>query len=260
MAQESLSDFRILVAEDHLMLQRLVQSLCTRWGISLVLASDGLEAMEQSKKIQFNIILLDINMPKMSGFEVSEQIRSDLENPNNKTPIVAVTALESEIDTEKFKDAGMTNWLQKPFNPNQLHEMILNTRVENKVPLEKAFKLNDDQLDQELLFRLYENDLAYQYEMFASFLLNIDNHMTSLRSAIGIADRDSIIKNAHRLKPMFAMVGLATLSSICEMLEKNCQADKKTVDLSKLLSKLDSIYPNALENVAIEAKRIKKSL
>ena len=92
-------------------------------------ASEGVEASNLLKKTEFDLILLDIHLPRISGVSVAEELRKS-SGKNATTPILAVTAtLLSEVVLDKFKSVGINDWLPKPYNENQLWEKI-NTLME----------------------------------------------------------------------------------------------------------------------------------
>ena len=91
-------------------------------GLDYEIVNDGLEAVEAVKRSEFNLILMDENMPNMSGIEATKIIKK-LET-RNKIPILAVTANAIKGDREKFLEAGMDDYISKPINANKLKTMI----------------------------------------------------------------------------------------------------------------------------------------
>lgn len=123
LAPKSLKGCRIMVAEDNIMNQKYISSLLTKWEIDFVIASDGKKAVEVAQKQQFDLILMDIQMPNMDGYEASITIRNT-KCLNQKTPIVALTASAMLDQKSKAISAGMTDFISKPFAPNSLLNII----------------------------------------------------------------------------------------------------------------------------------------
>lgn len=119
----SRSGIRILVAEDNVVNQKLVRVILERSGHVVTLVENGQEALEKMKDTEFDIILMDVQMPVMDGTEATKQIRQ-LQKGNN-VPIVALTAHAMQGDREKYLAAGMDAYVSKPIDRNKLLETIL---------------------------------------------------------------------------------------------------------------------------------------
>ena len=122
-APKNLNGSRILVAEDNVMNQKYISSLLTKWNIDFVIAFDGKKAVEQAQKQQFDLILMDIQMPNMDGYEATITIRNT-GSINQKTPIIALTASAMLDQKSKAIDAGMNDFVTKPFAPNNLLSIL----------------------------------------------------------------------------------------------------------------------------------------
>jgi DNA-binding response OmpR family regulator len=109
---------KILIADDEEILRRLMQRSLLNAGYEIVVAENGTEAIEKAEKEEPDLILLDVMMPDMNGFEVCRKLR---ENPRfASTPILMVTALRSEADKEAVAASGATEYLVKPVNQEEL--------------------------------------------------------------------------------------------------------------------------------------------
>ncbi|NWK72592.1 response regulator transcription factor [Bacillus paramycoides] len=104
-------NYRILVIEDDQEIQELIKQFLMTQNYIVETASDGLEGMKQFNKQQFDLILLDVMMPNLDGFEVAKMIRT-----HSKVPIIMLTALEEEQDQIKGFDLGIDDYITKPFS------------------------------------------------------------------------------------------------------------------------------------------------
>lgn len=131
--------FNILLAEDNLVNQRLAVRILEKYHHNVTVANNGLEALEAIQQRRFDVILMDVQMPIMGGFEATANIR-DWERSNGltKTPIIALTAHAMVGDREKCIDAQMDEYLSKPLKPNQLIQTILKCAT-----LESDFNVHD---------------------------------------------------------------------------------------------------------------------
>ncbi|MCO5601728.1 hypothetical protein L7F22_055852 [Adiantum nelumboides] len=116
----------ILVAEDNVVNQKVVMKLLQKWGHTFVLACNGAEAVEQSSKEAFDLILMDVQMPICDGFEATSRIREiEKAHDNGKyTPIVAMTAHAMSGDGDRCISAGMDYYISKPLNSKKLQDIL----------------------------------------------------------------------------------------------------------------------------------------
>jgi signal transduction histidine kinase len=120
-----ISGTRVLLAEDNEMNQLLARKVLQSFGIDVVLAENGLEALETLEKDDFDIILMDIMMPEMDGLEATKKIRSDFSGLKQQIPILAMTAyVFTGGDDKKIEEAGMNDFILKPFHPDNLKRKI----------------------------------------------------------------------------------------------------------------------------------------
>ena len=114
----------ILLAEDNLVNQRLAVKLLEKRGHRVRVANNGLEALKALEQDKFNIVLMDVQMPEMGGFEATAAIREREKTSGGHIPIVAMTAHAMKGDREKCLAAGMNEYLSKPIRTQQLYEVL----------------------------------------------------------------------------------------------------------------------------------------
>ncbi len=113
-----------LVAEDNPFNSKYLLNLLKKWDITAEVGVDGVEALALSKKKKYQIILMDIGMPNMDGYQTTEAIRSDSSNPNFQTPIIALTGYALASQRQKALDTGMNYYITKPYTPEVLLEHL----------------------------------------------------------------------------------------------------------------------------------------
>jgi len=123
-AREPATSLRIVLAEDNLVNQRLATRLLEKRGHFVVLASNGLEAVAAFERDSPDLILMDVQMPEMDGFEATMAIRGKEKDSGKHVPIVAVTAHAMKGDREKCLASGMDGYLTKPIRPQELDEVL----------------------------------------------------------------------------------------------------------------------------------------
>jgi len=115
---------KILVAEDNPVNQRLTVALLERLGHTVTLAVNGAEALDRWREACFDVVLMDVQMPTMDGFEATHRIRQEEGLTGAHTPIVAMTAHAMTGDQQRCLDAGMDDYLSKPVDPKALAQAL----------------------------------------------------------------------------------------------------------------------------------------
>jgi signal transduction histidine kinase/ActR/RegA family two-component response regulator len=123
---DSLSSLRVLIAEDNPVNVLLMKKLLSKWKISPVIAENGELAIQTFKSSDFDIILMDLQMPVMNGFDASMEIRKMPDAKKANVPIIALTAAALLDIEEQVLNAGMNDYVSKPFKPEELMEKIQN--------------------------------------------------------------------------------------------------------------------------------------
>ncbi|WEK37178.1 MAG: response regulator [Candidatus Pseudobacter hemicellulosilyticus] len=117
---------KILVAEDVAVNQQLVRRIMESWGVEVDIANNGREALLMLEAQDYDMVLMDIQMPEMDGVEATQRIRSLTDGRKSTIPIVALTANFLKGDRERYKAAGMNDFLPKPFNESALFVVVSN--------------------------------------------------------------------------------------------------------------------------------------
>ena len=215
-----LAQCNILVVEDNLMNQKYVSNLLNKWNITYTLASDGKKAVEEAKKQAFDLILMDIQMPIMDGYQASVAIRST-HNPNQHVPIVALTASAMPDHKNTALTVGMNDFLTKPFEPKQLYAVLQQYAVPRKtLPVAEPELPPSDALDRQQLSNIYNGDSEYAMDMFATFLSDIVPEFTVLAEKVSGQDWPMVARLAHKLKPTLGMVGLTNMQTMLRRIEE----------------------------------------
>ena len=121
---EKIPSLKVLVADDDLLNQRMMQLLLRHEGHVVDVVSNGLEAFDAVKFQKFDIVLMDLQMPVMDGIEASHRIREWEENGSQHTFIVALTADYLPEEGQRLFEAGIDNYIPKPFEMEHLQRML----------------------------------------------------------------------------------------------------------------------------------------
>jgi len=155
---------RILVAEDTPFNQKFIQRLLNRWGHQAIIVDNGIRAVEAASKQSFDIILMDVQMPKMDGFEATTEIRKLEARTGSHIPIIAMTAHAMKGDRERCLAAGMDDYISKPISSDALQNMIAElvpaATDSPQPPPERAPKATPSAIDKKALLNAFDNEAA----------------------------------------------------------------------------------------------------
>lgn len=188
---------KVLVVDDNKVNRQAMQIILSKAGLDVVLASSGLEAIDRIQLTHVDIILMDIQMPELDGYETSKRIRG-LGSKYQKIPIIAVTANATETANEKALLSGMNRSITKPFKPENLLGLIKSLLDEANQKQDEAPTLHH--LNREALFKAYDDDASLIYEILKTFAEDYQEQIQKLEDALKSKDYDAIEKSAHYLK------------------------------------------------------------
>lgn len=250
--------YRVLVVEDNHMNRKYISTLLTKWQVNFQMAHNGLEGVEMANHEPFDLILMDIQMPEMDGYEATNAIR-DIVNVNQDTPIIALTASAMVSQKDKALLAGMNDYLSKPFKPSQLFEklkLFYSQKPERKTETASGteggyyppFAFNK-RLDAALLTEFYGDDLSYARDMFDIFLTTVLPEYAMLKEEVLAKNTAEVGRLAHKLKPTFAMVGLPDLEQKMEVIEHSAKRNDDPSVWCTLFEDFDKLIHEAVEIV-----------
>ncbi len=216
-----------LIVEDNPVNRMYLERIIKKWGHTSQSAGDGKEALAILEKDRFDLVLMDIRMPELDGYETTIQLRSARNNPNAGVPIIALTASALLDEREKALQVGMNFHLTKPFTPDQLSKAI---RELFQVAQTRSAGLSNLQLPEpfkvEELEELYEGDWEHALIMFDLFIRNIPEELQQMEAAVASEDWPRLGDLAHRIKPNFRMVGRGDLVKPAQRIEEAARSEK----------------------------------
>jgi len=125
-AQNAAGSLRVLVAEDNAVNQKLVARLLEKRGHKVKVVANGREALEALDQATYDLVLMDMQMPEMDGFEATGELRKGEKQTGLHTPIIALTAHAMKGDRERCLEAGMDGYLSKPIRAQELDDLLGN--------------------------------------------------------------------------------------------------------------------------------------
>jgi PAS domain S-box-containing protein len=233
------SSLHVLMAEDVLPNQKLVAKILEKRGHSIVLANNGREAIEWASREPFDVILMDVQMPGMDGFQATAAIRAMERNSRRRVPIVALTAHAFKGDADRCLAAGMDAYLSKPIKAAELITLI-ESLAAKAGPLPDPDASSDAVADgpsgetpdgAPQVFCLDEamtsvgDDEDILRQMIAFFLDERPKQLAQMQAALERSDASTIARAAHRLKGTVIYLGARPVFEALEHLEQVSSPD-----------------------------------
>lgn len=245
--------FTLLLVEDNAMNQKYISIILNEMGVKYDIASNGQLAIELLQTKSYDIILMDIQMPVLDGYNTSIVIRNEL---NIKVPIIAMTAHIMAGEKEKCLGYGMNDYISKPFKGIDLNMMILknlfgiqdtikNSTEESGLSIDEISDENVVNLDE--IHELSKGDRSFVDEMISIFIEQAPEDTNMIESAIRTNDFQTIRAVSHKLRSSVGFVGLNKY--ISEPLRKIELFSEKSVNIEEIMSEF--VYVKAIISKAI---------
>jgi CheY-like chemotaxis protein/HPt (histidine-containing phosphotransfer) domain-containing protein len=209
-----IAPLRVLLAEDGFTNQKLATALLTKWGHQVTVASNGREAVQAYQSRTFDLVLMDVQMPEMDGFEATAAIRALEKNTNRHIPIVAMTARAMQGDREHCLAAGMDGYVAKPIRQRDLYQEIV--RFFAATALVAPPPLVVDWL---AVLMEVENDREVLAELIHIFLEESSRLLAEMARGVQTADAQVVRHEAHKLKSSLQIFGARSLVELAERIE-----------------------------------------
>ncbi|HEV7779788.1 MAG TPA: response regulator [Chitinophagaceae bacterium] len=197
---------KILIVEDNLMNQKLAAIILGNNGFETVIADNGSKAIGILRKHNFDLILMDIQMPVMDGYRTTQVLRDEL---HISTPVIAMTAHALSGEKEKCIKAGMNDYLSKPFKENDLLLKIGHWLADtDATPGNKTAGIKEGIIDLSFLMTQVKNNRTFITEMVDIFIQQTPKDVATLQQAIQENDHKTVYKTAHTLRNTIGYFGL----------------------------------------------------
>lgn len=243
---------RILVVDDNAVNRRLVQALLHPLGHELEYATTGREALEMISRNDFDVVLMDLQMPEMDGLEATRTIRAAEHDTNRHLKIIAMTANVMHGDRERCLAVGMDHFVGKPIRAQELLsaiDQVLHSRVE--APVQDAEVAATDSWQPSLVnLEHLRKDLGGNEQLIRELagmcLLDCDRLIPEMQNACAQRDYPRLQRLAHTLKGSLANFDIDRGGAAAEQLEVSARASQEDAidqDLSALMQIVDELRP-----------------
>jgi len=239
------SSLRILVAEDNDINQKIMLKILEKMGYNADLVVNGLEAIDALYKKKYDIIFMDVRMPKMNGLEATQEIRK-IWKDNDQLAIIAMTAYAMVGDRERCLEAGMDDYITKPINIDMFKNLLIKWGKQVKASQFSAVgsgfsnKNNKENgiLNTEMIDSIFAIDGGdFIIKIFNKFTNQFPSKVRNFKDYVKNEDFENLGFVSHEIKGSGANIGAKSLSEICYKIEKKAKAKDK----SNLIEDIDSL-------------------
>jgi two-component system sensor histidine kinase/response regulator len=215
---------RVLVVEDNAVNQKLAAAILQRAGHISVVVPNGQVAVAAMERDRFDVVLMDVQMPVMGGFEATRLIRMMEAGLGRRTPIIAVTARAMKGDRDACLKAGMDAFVPKPIQSARLIE-VLEQLASGSLPhsspeVEMDDTVGTETLDEAALMKLVGGNRELASELAELYLTDLEPRVTEIAAAVGARDGDRLRSAAHGLRGSSGSMKAESVSAAASVLEE----------------------------------------
>jgi PAS domain S-box-containing protein len=265
---KEIKDLKVLVVEDIVINQLLMKTLLDDFGFEHDIADNGKMAIEKMEHKSYDIILMDLQMPEMNGFEATRFIRNQM---NSHIPIIALTADVTTVDLEKCKAVGMNDYISKPVDERILYKKIVELFKKKLPAQENETEMSGKNTAHHPEGRSKCVDLTYLYkrtkthpelmmEMIGLYLEQTPSLIVKLKQSLYEKDWKSMYSAVHKMIPSFSIMGMnKEYETMAVKIQEYAASGNHLEEIEGLILRLDAICTQACQELKEEYKLIEKN-
>ncbi|MFN3588769.1 MAG: ATP-binding protein [Spirosomataceae bacterium] len=248
---------KVLVVEDMALNQLLMKTLLDDFGFECDIAANGKIAIEKLNENSFDVILMDLQMPIMNGFETTEYIRNTL---HSSIPIMALTADVTTVDLAKCTAVGMNDYIAKPIDERLLYSKIVGlvkNQSKHKVGWNAQQKEKSKCIDLDYLSQRTKSNPKLMFEMISLYLEQTPPLIVSMKQSL--QDKDWIMLHAavHKMIPSFSIMGInGDFEQIAKQIQEYASTQQQTDNINEMVLKLENVCVQACQELEEELLKI----
>lgn len=246
------SKIKVLVAEDNRINQVVASNFIRKWGMEVEFANNGKEAVEKIRSKSYHLVLMDLQMPEMDGYEATQIIRSMSDPYFAQVPIIALTASAMVEIREKVINAGMNDFVSKPFQPEELETKIGKYIFDPGSDSQRRSSRRSVNLD------LYtEGDPEFKRELASLLIKNIHELQHSLQHSLAQHTSGTFEDTCHKVKVTIGMLGDEEFSTLVnELLDKISENPYVTAAIEKKIFLFNDICKRIISGLNEEIRSV----
>ncbi len=236
---------KILVAEDVPVNQLIAKHILKGWGHMVAIAENGKEVLKMLERSHFDLVLMDIHMPEMNGVVTTRLIRKLSNYKKANIPIIAVTAAAFKDEIERYLEAGMNDFITKPYTEEKLFEVIKRVMKLDQLTKNGVSELNtlggdsmEKLYDLATLNQFGDNDQQFIKEIVTVFVTNGRIDLEMLEAAIEANNMPEIFQVAHRMKSTLHTMGIHSLETVIKTINAYSKNNDYPEEIPKLFEQV----------------------
>ncbi|MBI9040014.1 response regulator [Lutibacter sp.] len=265
-AENSTLELKILLVEDNKTNQLLAKTRLERWNCTVDIANNGIEGVKKVQKNMYDIILMDIQMPVMDGYEATKIIKNDLSKQVSRIPIIAMTAYTSKNDIDMALEAGMNDYIFKPFKKEELllllkkygksisSEKFEAKKSEGEISTKNA--IQEKYTDLEFLKQESLNETSILVLLIQLFLKDLDEYVKVVTKEIKTKNWEALHRATHKIKPNISMFGISKMETMIHSLMRNLEKKENLDGVEVVLNNCKEIIEKVKEELVEELKML----
>jgi PAS domain S-box-containing protein len=247
---QEFKNIKVLVVEDIPLNQLLMKTLLDDFGFEHDIAGTGKTAIEKLQHKSYDIILMDLQMPEMNGFEATRFIRNQM---NSQIPIIALTADVTTVDLQKCKAVGMNDYISKPVDERLLYCKIIDLLKKPAPPTLNRLKC----VDMTFLKKCTKDNRELMIEMIELYLEQTPPLVSIMNQSLRNKDWESLRSAVHKMIPSFSIMGiLKDFENKAIKIQEYSRTKQHLDEIQDLVLQVDNVCTQACEELREECKMI----
>ena len=253
---------KIMAVDDQEYNLELINVIFNKWKINGATFTSAQDAIRAFEREHYDLILMDVQMPEMSGLEATEKIRSIEMNGDKKIPIIALTAAASKEEADQCLQAGMDGYVLKPFTQIELYTKLIEVLVpDHKAALEDIHVTPiEDKLNLDDLQKLSNGDAGFVINMLKIFIKNFDIDLSNIHEGLHTKNWSTLRLKSHKMIPPCRHLGLMSLVILLKEVEIESQQGKDLVRVEELLKRVTTTYNEIKPEIQTQITQLEKTL
>ncbi|MFV8361051.1 response regulator [Flavobacterium sp. LS1P3] len=238
-----MKNIKVLVVEDIVLNQLLMKTLLDDFGFEHEIAENGKIAIEKLQEKDYDIILMDLQMPEMNGFEATKYIRNTM---HSTIPIIALTADVTTVDVDKCKAVGMNDYIAKPVDERVLYNKIIGTLKKSK--LDKKEKISTVEIEKtkytnlEYLHHRTKSNPILMMEMISLYLAQTPPLISTMKQSLAEQNWQLLGAAVHKMIPSFSIMGIGSnFENIAKKIHELATAQEQSEGIHDLVLQLEEV-------------------
>lgn len=235
----------VLAAEDNAGNRTILEKILNTWNVTVDFAPDGLVAIEKIKNKEYNIVLMDIQMPEVDGYTAAKTIRKMSGSYFQNIPILALSAFTSADVQLKVSECGMNDYLSKPIKTEDLHRSLVKYagRIDESISTNKKDESNSDLAKTfPYIYQITDGNQEKVIDILETIIKTVPHELDKIRELNQIGKYEELAEKIHKIKPNLESLELIALVEMADKLEEAA--------LEGLITDLNANLEEFIENVS----------